>query len=152
MRTLRLHVNQVLVEVLELFHGGPEGHNLAGGVHRGEHLCSRHPAASPDVTWEENKNINIFRNWYLIVKVTENRSDKNWMDHVVTMWRKINNVYSSQNDTRILGQMPILIWGSTKSLYRYIGWYSQYIEYLLYIYITYNLTHICSQWSLKCGC
>lgn len=75
-RTLRLHVNQILVEVLELFHGGPEGHNLAGGVRRGEHLCSRHPATSPDVTWEENKNINIFHNWYLIVKVTENRSDK----------------------------------------------------------------------------
>lgn len=48
-RTLRLHINQVLVEILELFHGGPEGHNLAGGVCRGEHLCSRHPAASPDI-------------------------------------------------------------------------------------------------------
>lgn len=50
MCTLRLHIDKVLVEVPELLHGGPEGHNLAGGVCRGEHLCSRHPAASPDLT------------------------------------------------------------------------------------------------------
>lgn len=48
--TLRLHVSQVLVEVLELLHSRPEGHDLAGGVCRGEHLCPRHPAASPDET------------------------------------------------------------------------------------------------------
>lgn len=50
--TLRLHINQVLVEVLELFHGGPEGHNLAVGVCRGAHLCSRHPASSTDAARE----------------------------------------------------------------------------------------------------
>lgn len=53
MCTLRLHINQVLVEVPKLLHGGPEGHNLAGGVCRAVHLCSRHPAASPDVTWKK---------------------------------------------------------------------------------------------------
>lgn len=56
--TLRLHISQVLVEVLELLHGGPEGHDLAGGVRRGTHLCSRHPAASQDPTW---KNENIYK-------------------------------------------------------------------------------------------
>lgn len=65
--TLRLHINQVLVEVLELFHGGPEGHNLAGGVCRGVHLCSRHPAASPDITCGEKKQQHQLRfyNWLL---------------------------------------------------------------------------------------
>lgn len=48
MCTLRLHINQVLVEVFELFHGWPEGHNLAGGVWRGKHLCTRHPATKTE--------------------------------------------------------------------------------------------------------
>lgn len=51
--TLGLHVNQVLVEVFKLFHGGPEGHNLAGGVCRGVHLCPRHPVPSAAVAWRE---------------------------------------------------------------------------------------------------
>lgn len=55
MCTLRLHINQVLIEVPELLHGGPECHNLAGGVCRGVHLCSRHPAGSPEITLGENK-------------------------------------------------------------------------------------------------
>lgn len=51
--TLRLHVNQVPVEVFKFFHCGLEGHNLAGGVCRGVHLCPRHPATAAAVTWRE---------------------------------------------------------------------------------------------------
>lgn len=57
MCTLRLHINQVLVEVFELFHGGPKGHNLAGGVCRGKHLCTRHPASKKNLTEEREKSL-----------------------------------------------------------------------------------------------
>lgn len=41
-RSLRLHVHQVLIKIPKFLHGGVKGHNLTGGVRRGVRPDTRH--------------------------------------------------------------------------------------------------------------
>lgn len=70
---LRLHVNQVLVEVLKLLHSGPECHDLAGGVCRGTHLCFRHPATHQSKPADKEKHFHWLYLSLIMVMNDENK-------------------------------------------------------------------------------